>query len=226
MAHNKLPPTDIPNQNTIDITLYNDGVKGVQMPLTINGIDIVGNSSPLAYLERLKKALHLLKEDVEFDAAYPEWVINKETTMKVENGIVWSINQMLPVNLDGKARRNPETGTREVKPRLRKDITLDDGTALRIYGQKFTVYFRFDIFAKSPGGAEDLIDWFQFGFMDHFGGLFGSHRTVFNQRYKDREVEKLNQDLAVRSLEYIVDLERYTAVPTSLVDSIRISVSI
>ena len=48
---------EIPNVNTIDITLYNDGVRGVEMPLTINGIDIVGNASPLAYLERLKKAL-------------------------------------------------------------------------------------------------------------------------------------------------------------------------
>ena len=217
---------EIPNVNTIDITLYNDGVRGVEMPLTINGIDVVGNSSPLGYLGRLKAALKLLKSDLEFDAAYPEWVINKETSMQVENGIVWSINQMLPMNLDGKARKNPETGTREVKPRLREDIKLEDGTALRVYGQKFTVYFRFDIFAKTPGEAEDLVDWFQFGFMDHFGGLFGSHRTVFYQRLRDKDVEELSQNFAVRSVEYTVDLERYTAVPSSLIDSIRISVII
>lgn len=212
------------SQNVVDITLYSDGVKGETMPLTINGQGVVGNSGPLVYLSRLKKAIQILKPEVEFDAAYPEWVINKETTMQVKNGIVWSINSMLPVNLDGRSRKNPEAGTREVKPRLREDITLDDGTALRVYGQRFTVYFQFDIFAKTPGEAEDLIDWFQFGFMDHFGGLFGSHRTVFRQRMKDDEVLKLNQSLSVRSVEYTVDLERYSAVPEELIKAIEIKV--
>ena len=212
------------SQNVVDITLYSDGTKGRTMPLTINGESIAGNSGPLVYLSRLKKALKILKPEVKFDAAYPEWVVNKETTMQVENGIVWSINSMLPVNLDGRSRKNPESGTREVKPRLREDIKLDDGTALRVYGQRFTIYFQFDIFAKTPGEAEDLIDWFQFGFMDHFGSLFGSHRTVFRQRTKDDEVNKLNQSLSVRSLEYTVDLERYTAVPKELIKAIEIDV--
>ena len=60
----------------------------------------------------------------------------------------------------------------------------------------------------------------------HFGGLFGSHRTVFYQRLRDKDVEELSQNFAVRSVEYTVDLERYTAVPSSLIDSIRISVII
>ena len=212
------------SQNVVDITLYSNGIKGETMPLSINGQNIVGNSGPLTYLKRLKKALQIIKPEIEFDAAYPEWVINKDNTMQIENGVVWSINSMLPVNLDGRSRKNPESGTREVKPRLREDIKLDDGTALRVYGQRFTVYFQFDIFAKTPGEAEDLIDWFQFGFMDHFGGLFGSHRTVFRQRTKDIEVMKLNQSMDVRSLEYTVDLERYTAVPEELIKAIEINV--
>ena len=82
--------------------------------------------------------------------------------------------------------------------------------------------FQFDIFAKSPNEAEDLTDWFQFAFMDHFGGLFGSHYTVFRQRMKDNEVEKLNQTFNVRSLEYSVDVEKYTAVTAGLIEVIQI----
>jgi hypothetical protein len=209
----------------VKITLYNDGVSGEDMPLTINNEDITGNASPLLYIQRLEKVLHLLKPDIRFDAAYPAWVISKDPDFQVENGVVWSIDKMLPVNLGGKPKSNPESGTREVKPRLRKDVYLDDGTALRVYAQRFTVFYRFDIFAKNPQEAEELTDWFQFAFMDHFGGLFGSHYTVFRQRLKDKEVDKLNQTFNVRSLEYTVDLERHTAIPADLIDVIKIKVS-
>ena len=209
----------------VKITLYNDGVDGVDMPLTINKEDVSGNASPLVYIERLEQVLHILKPDIRFDAAYPAWVISKDPDFKVENGIVWSIDRMLPVNLGGKPRANPESGTREVKPRLRTDIFLESGKALRVYGQRFTVFYRFDIFAKNPQEAEELTDWFQFAFMDHFGGLFGSHYTVFRQRLKDKEVDELNQTFNVRSLEYTVDLERHTAIPADLIDVIRVKVS-
>jgi hypothetical protein len=209
-------------QIPIDITLYREGIAGEEMPLNVNGEDIVGNVGPLKYITGLEKALHLLKPKLRFDAAYPLWVTLKDESNKVENGIVWSINKMLPVNLGGKPASNPEVGTREVKPRLREDIMLDDGTALRVLAQRFTVFFQFDIFAKSPNEAEDLTDWFQFAFMDHFGGLFGSHYTVFRQRMKDNEVEELNQTFNVRSLEYAVDVEKYTAIPAGLIEVIQI----
>ncbi|MBC8437193.1 hypothetical protein H8D85_02600 [bacterium] len=212
-------------KNVVEVTLYKDGTSGEEMPLTINGENVIGNAGPLKYIANLEQALHMLKPDVRLDAAYPEWVASKENSAQVENGIVWSINKMLPVNLGGKPQSNPDSGTREVKPRLRTDIMLDDGTALQMYGQRFSVYFQFDIFAKSPKEAEDLADWFQFGFMDHFGGLFGSLYTVFRQRMKDKEVEKLNQTLSVRSLEYIVDIEKHTAVPESLIDIITFKIT-
>jgi len=209
-------------QIPIDITLYREGIAGEEMPLNVNGEDIVGNVGPLKYIAGLEKALHLLRPKLRFDASYPLWVTLKEESNKVENGIVWSINKMLPVNLGGKPASNPEVGTREVKPRLREDIMLDDGTALRVLAQRFTVFFQFNIFAKSPNEAEDLTDWFQFAFMDHFGGLFGSHYTVFRQRLKDKEVEELNQTFNVRSLEYAVDVEKYTAIPAGLIEVIQI----
>ena len=211
--------------DTVEITLYNDGISGTDMPLTINGEDIVGNAGPLKYIEKLEKGLHALKPDLRVDASYPDWVINQDSTIQVENGIVWSVNKMLPCNLGGKPLSNPEAGTREVKPRLREDIFLDDGTALRVLAQRFTVFYQFDIFAKNPNEAEELADWFQFGFMDHFGGLFGSHYTVFRQRQKDKDVEELNQAFNVRSIEYAVDLERYTAIPQSLIDIITFKVN-
>ncbi len=210
--------------DTVNITVYNDGISGTDMPLTINGKDIVGNAGPLQYIGQLQKGLNALKPDLRFDASYPDWLVNKESTLQVENAIVWSVNKMLPVNLGGKPLQNPEAGTREVKPRLREDIMLEDGTALRVLAQRFTVFYQFDIFAKSPNEAEDLCDWFQFGFMDHFGGLFGSHYTVFRQRLRDKDVEELNQTFQVRSLEYAVDLERYTAIPQSLIDIITFKV--
>ena len=210
--------------NTVEITLFNDGISGVDMPLTINGESIVGNSGPLLYISRLEKTLHVLRPTLQFDAAYPSWVSVEDDSAQVENGIVWSINKMLPANLGGKPRSNPETGTREVKPRLREDIYLDDGTALRVLSQRFTVFYQFDVFAKNPNDAEEIADWFQFGFMDHFGSLFGSHYTVFRQRLKDTEALKLNQTFNVRSIEYSVDLERYTAIPQSLIDIIKVQV--
>ena len=132
--------------NTVEITLFNDGISGVDMPLTVNGESIIGNSGPLLYMSRLEKTLHVLRPALRFDSEYPEWVTTQEESSKVENGIVWSINKMLPANLGGKPRSNPESGTREVKPRLREDIYLDDGTALRVLSQRFTVFFQFDIF--------------------------------------------------------------------------------
>jgi len=212
-------------KSPIDITLYREGIDGESMPLTINGESVVGNVGPLKYITELEKCLHLLKPNLRFDAAYPTWVTVKEDENKIENGIVWSINRMLPVNLGGKPAANPEVGTREVKPRLRNDIMLDDGTALRVLAQRFTAFFQFDIFAKSPNEAEDLADWFQFAFMDHFGGLFGSHYTVFRQRTKDKEVEKLNQTFNVRSLEYAIDVEKYTAIPADLIEVIKIKLN-
>ena len=211
--------------NIVELTLYNDGVSGIKHPLVINGEDILGNTSPLDYIARLQKSLNLLKPELRFDAAYPEWVISDEDPMEVENGIIWSVNKMLPAVLGGKNLSNPESGTREQKPRLREDITLEDGTALRVYGQRFTVYYQFDIFAKNPDDAELLADWFMFGFMQHFGGLFGSHNTVFRQRTKDKEVSELNQTFQVRSLEYTVDLEQYTAIPANLLEAVQFKVS-
>ena len=220
-----MPRSSIFQPNTVEVTLYTDGVSGVKHPLVVNGEDVLGNTSPLDFISKLQKTLNLLKPDLRFDAAYPDWVISDEDPMEVENGIIWSINKMLPAILGGKTLQNPESGTRELKPRLREDITLEDGTALRLYGQRFTVFFQFDIFAKSPDEAEELSDWFMFGFMQHFGGLFGSHNTVFRQRTKDKEVSELNQQFQVRSLEYTVDLEQHTAIPANLIEAVLFKVS-
>ena len=220
-----MPRSSIFQPNTVEVTLYTDGVSGIKHPLVVNGEDVLGNTSPLDFISKLQKTLNLLKPDLRFDAAYPDWVISDEDPMEVENGIIWSINKMLPAILGGKTLQNPESGTRELKPRLREDITLEDGTALRLYGQRFTVFFQFDIFAKSPDEAEELSDWFMFGFMQHFGGLFGSHNTVFRQRTKDKEVSELNQQFQVRSLEYTVDLEQHTAIPANLIEAVLFKVS-
>ena len=220
-----MPRSSIFQPNTVEVTLYTDGVSGVKHPLVVNGEDVLGNTSPLDFIAKLQKTLNLLKPDLRFDAAYPDWVISDEDPMEVENGIIWSINKMLPAILGGKTLQNPESGTRELKPRLREDLTLEDGTALRLYGQRFTVFFQFDIFAKSPDEAEELSDWFMFGFMQHFGGLFGSHNTVFRQRTKDKEVSELNQQFQVRSLEYTVDLEQHTAIPANLIEAVLFKVS-
>ena len=220
-----MPRSSIFQPNTVEVTLYTDGVSGIKHPLVVNGEDVLGNTSPLDFISKLQKTLNLLKPDLRFDAAYPDWVISDEDPMEVENGIIWSINKMLPAILGGKTLQNPESGTRELKPRLREDITLEDGTALRLYGQRFTVFFQFDIFAKSPDEAEELSDWFMFGFMQHFGGLFGSHNTVFRQPTKDKEVSELNQQFQVRSLEYTVDLEQHTAIPANLIEAVLFKVS-
>ena len=220
-----MPRSSIFQPNTVEVTLYTDGVSGIKHPLVVNGEDVLGNTSPLDFISKLQKTLNLLKPDLRFDAAYTDWVISDEDPMEVENGIIWSINKMLPAILGGKTLQNPESGTRELKPRLREDITLEDGTALRLYGQRFTVFFQFDIFAKSPDEAEELSDWFMFGFMQHFGGLFGSHNTVFRQRTKDKEVSELNQQFQVRSLEYTVDLEQHTAIPANLIEAVLFKVS-
>jgi len=210
----------------IDITLYRDGIEGIIMPFEVDNEPLSqGNVGPLKYITKMERALHLLKPDLNFDAAYPTWVTVQEDENLIENGIVWSINKMLPVNLGGKPQSNPDAGTREVKPRIRTDLFLEDGGAIRVSAQRFTVFFQFDIFAKSPNEAEELVDWFQFAFMDHFGGLFGSHYTVFRQRFKDKEVEKLNQNFNVRSLEYIVDIEKVTATLESTIDVINIKVN-
>tara|TARA_Y100000310_G_C20688937_1_gene820952 strand:+ start:2989 stop:3684 length:696 start_codon:yes stop_codon:yes gene_type:complete len=212
--------------NTIELTLYRDAINGESMPLLIEGESVVGNTSPLDYIERLSKTIGLLRPELHFDAAYPDWVINQEEPMEVENGIVWSINKMLPVNLGGKPQPNPDVGTREVKPRFREDVFLEDGSALRIFAQKFTIFYQFDVFSISPDEAEKLTEWFQFAVMQHFGGLFGSHYTVFRQRLKDADVVKLNQKFNVRSLEYSVDLEQYSAIPESVVEAIKFNINI
>ena len=140
--------------NPIDITVYIDGVSGQEEDLVINNEPVIGNVGPLKYITRLEKCLHLLRPSLRFDAAYPTWVTVQEDANLIENGIVWSINKMLPVNLGGKPQSNPESGTREVKPRLRTDITMEDGTKLRVTAQRFTIFFQFDVCAKSPNEAD------------------------------------------------------------------------
>ena len=67
------------NNDTVEITLYNDGISGQSMPLTINGESVIGNAGPLEYIKRLETGLHALKPDLQFNAAIQNgWLIKNQ----------------------------------------------------------------------------------------------------------------------------------------------------
>lgn len=207
-----------------DITLYREGSTAEVDSFVVDGIHIDGATSHLGYITRMQKVLKYLKPDLRFDAAYPEWVTTKKPPNRVEDGIVWSVRKMLPWKLGGKIDDSRNVGTREVASRQRT-VLRDKGTGKEtmIQAQRFTVFYQFDIFATNPNKAEEIADWFQFAFMWFFGGLFGAMHTEFRQRLRDKEVEKLNQTMCVRTLEYAVDIEKRAGVEMPVINKIEIS---
>jgi len=177
--------------------------------------------SLLDFIGNLSQALEILAPDIDFYPAYPETVLFYEDKAdRFRTTITWDVQHMSPHQLGGKARPNPDTGTREVKPRLRREVIYNDGTQYELLSQLFQAFIKFDIWALTGEEAERIAYWFQLDFMAHYGHVLGSPHVRFYERVRDLELLKINNRLQTRSLVYYVQLQENTVKPVDLIQRI------
>ena len=127
---------------------------------------------------------------------------------------------MSPHVLGGKALPNPSSGTRETKPRLRKEIVSRNGQHFMLSGQMLQTFLKFDIWALTGKEAEVTANWFQHNLMAHYSHQFGSPHCAFYERSRDQELRRINNQLQTRSLLFYVQLEENTVEPVSIIEQV------
>jgi hypothetical protein len=99
----------------------------------------------------------------------------------------------------------------EPKKRYREEIIGDDGTMYSIYGHRFQNLISFSAITRNdPELAEAIIEEFEL-FMDSVIGTLkelGASEILYSRRLSDREQERVADDVSIRSVAYMVTLER------------------
>jgi len=177
--------------------------------------------SLLDFIGNLSQALAIIAPDIDFYPAYPETVtFYDDYADRFRTTITWDVDHMSPHQLGGRARPNAHSGTREVKPRLRREVVYNDGTQYELLSQLLQAFIKFDIWALTGEEAERTAYWFQLDFMAHYGHVLGSPHVYFYERLRDRELLRINNRLQTRSLVYYVQLQENTVKPVDLIQRI------
>jgi hypothetical protein len=115
----------------------------------------------------------------------------------------------------------------EPKSRYREEIIGDDGSIYSIYGHRLQNIIAFSAITRSdPHLAEAIIEEFEL-FMDEYVGALkelGASEIVFSRRMSDREENRTNEDINIRTAVYLVTLERLNFVEEAKLLSIKADV--
>jgi len=115
----------------------------------------------------------------------------------------------------------------EPKAKYREEIVDDDGTIYSIYGHRLDNLIAFSAVTRNnPKLAEAIIEQFEL-FMDEYVGTLkqlGASEIVFSRRMSDRDENRTNEDVDVRTAVYKVTLERVNYVAEAKLESIRTEV--
>jgi hypothetical protein len=179
------------------------------------------------FITFIKRALEILSpadNPLRLEPALPSHALNTEP-VELKPFMVWTVESMMPGKLGGKPHGNPDAGHREVLPRLRQTVTDSEGVPYDLYAQTMQAEIRFDVWAKDAADAERITEWFRRFFMIHIAPLSGSSNVWLKTRKSDKEVEKLNTSLHVRSLLYHVQFEEITAVRTETIQAITVQIT-
>lgn len=113
--------------------------------------------------------------------------------------VAWSVAERMPAQF---------RTAKEVKERLRDSYhdPMYPGQMIEIYGQMFDNYIQFECVSRENYQAEGLVSWFEWFMRLHSWILQakGAVNILFERRYRDEVVTKWRQDVASRSLRYLI----------------------
>lgn len=151
-----------------------------------------------------------------FSEAFPNGRDSDNVTMPV---ITYLLKEMVP-GVIGKG------GVREIKPR-RRDIVLDNGMAMEIYGRVFDCIVVFEIWEENNSKATKLATQFM-EFIDMYTGYIKSQgvKEIILQRMDNNTVSgEWRDNIVCRKLEYYVRLEHLSEVQSDVISKVTASIS-
>lgn len=122
-------------------------------------------------------------------------------------------------------------GAEKMRPPLwRETIRVDDqpGVYYDVYSHIMDNMIQFDCWSSTGRQADTLAAWFKY-FMEFMKGPImkqGFQKISFWERGIDKDVTSWRDDIAVRSLTYLVKTEEMYIVPTSLITQINADIQV
>lgn len=107
-------------------------------------------------------------------------------------------------------------------------ISEEAGMYYDIYAHEMDNLIQFDCWSSTGRGADYLIVWYK-RFMEYMKGSImkqGFQKISFWERGVDKDVTSWRDDIAVRSLTYLVKTEEFYVVPTKLISRISFDMQV
>lgn len=127
-------------------------------------------------------------------------------------------------------RRLRNSDFKDIKPRYRTTIEhpYEPGNFIELWGQIFDVYVEFQIFAKTQTEADEVMEEFE-EFINLYKGTLkdrGVQDITFYAQGEDKASEIGRMQLAIRTLQYTVRLEKLTPKVLNDIQQIGLGVSV
>lgn len=133
--------------------------------------------------------------------------------------IVYSLEEMIPGVIG-------QTGTREIKPRIREIKDPEEGTEdfIRIKAQRFDCIVAFYLYGKTNPEVDELTDSFMSLMTTYTGYLMenGAGQIIFQKRENRNAKENIKDVIASRGLIYYVRLEKQDIEYVSAIKEISV----
>lgn len=120
-----------------------------------------------------------------------------------------------------------KTSANETKARIRNQVLDPQFSNLIVTGQRYDNYITFSVHTENdPILAEHIIEQFE-DFMEEYTGTFkqlGLSEMVYGRRLSDKEANRESKDICVRSVAYMVTIEKirvkeYDRIQKILIDA-------
>lgn len=122
-------------------------------------------------------------------------------------------------------------GAEKMRPPLKKEtlqVQETPGVYYDIYSHYMDNLVQFDCWSSTGRGADNLAAWFKY-FMEFMKGPImrqGFEKISFWERGIDKDVTSWRDDIAVRSLTYLVKTQEMYVVPTGLITKINMDINV
>jgi hypothetical protein len=122
-------------------------------------------------------------------------------------------------------------GAKKMRAPMRKEELRSTDKPGLIYGVdtlELDNLVQFDCWSSTGRGADELVDWFK-RFMEYFKGSImqqGFQKIQFWERGIDKDITTWRDDIAVRSLKYLVRSEEHYSIPQRLISEISLEMRV
>jgi len=102
------------------------------------------------------------------------------------------------------------------------------GVVYEVYAGVMDNLYQFDCWSSTGRGADLLATWFKY-FMEHMKGSImrqGFQKIEFWERGIDRDITAWRDDIACRSLQYLVRMEEFYLIPRSTISTISTDIEL